>query len=89
MTTPFKHENVIKLAGVLGGYLADRFLGTHRALLIGGFIIAAGHFILAIPAVPTFFLGLALVAIGTGLFKTNAATRAEAMSLITHPGNRL
>ncbi len=59
---------------VVGGYLADRVLGTHRALVLGGLIIAAGHFMLAIPAVPTFFLGLALVAIGTGLFKTNAST---------------
>jgi POT family proton-dependent oligopeptide transporter len=59
---------------VLGGYLADRYLGTHRALVIGGFIIAAGHFVLAVPAVPTFFLGLGLVALGTGLFKVNAST---------------
>ena len=59
---------------VLGGWLADRFLGTHRALVIGGFIIAAGHFTLAIPSVPCFFLGLSLIAIGTGLFKTNAST---------------
>jgi POT family proton-dependent oligopeptide transporter len=59
---------------VLGGWLADRFLGTHRALVLGAFIIAAGHFVLAIPAVPTFFVGLALVAIGTGFFKVNAST---------------
>ena len=59
---------------VLGGWLADRFLGTHRTLVIGAFIIAAGHFTLALPFVPTFFLGLALVAIGTGFFKTNAST---------------
>jgi proton-dependent oligopeptide transporter, POT family len=59
---------------VLGGFLADRFLGTHRALVIGACIIAAGHFMLAVPAMPTFFVGLALVAIGTGLFKANAST---------------
>jgi len=59
---------------VLGGYLADRVMGTHRALVLGALIISAGHFMLAIPAVPTFFVGLALVAIGTGLFKTNAST---------------
>jgi len=59
---------------VLGGFLADRVLGTHRALVLGAVIIAAGHFMLAVPAVPTFFLGLALVAIGTGFFKTNAST---------------
>jgi POT family proton-dependent oligopeptide transporter len=59
---------------VVGGWLADRVLGTHRALVIGAFIIAAGHFTLAVPTVPTFFLGLGLVAIGTGLFKVNAST---------------
>ena len=59
---------------MLGGWLADRFLGTHRAMTIGAFIIAAGHFTLAVPTAPTFFLGLALVAIGTGLFKANAST---------------
>jgi proton-dependent oligopeptide transporter, POT family len=57
-----------------GGYAADRFLGTHRAMVIGALVIAAGHFCLAIPAVPAFFCGLALVALGTGLFKTNAST---------------
>jgi len=59
---------------VVGGFVADRFLGTHRALVIGACIIAAGHFMLAVPAVPTFFAGLALVAIGTGFFKVNAST---------------
>ena len=59
---------------VLGGWLADRFLGTHRTMVIGACIIAAGHFTLALPFLPTFFLGLALVAIGTGFFKTNAST---------------
>ena len=59
---------------LLGGYLADRLLGTHRALVLGSFIIAAGHFCLAVPAIPTFFVGLALVAIGTGFFKPTSST---------------
>ena len=59
---------------VVGGFLADRFLGTHRALVLGACIIAAGHFTLAVPSIPTFFAGLALVAIGTGFFKVNAST---------------
>ncbi|HEY7372207.1 MAG TPA: peptide MFS transporter [Polyangia bacterium] len=59
---------------VLGGWLADRFWGTHRTMTVGALIIAAGHFTLALPTVPTFFLGLALVAIGTGFFKVNAST---------------
>jgi len=57
-----------------GGWLADRWIGTRRAMVIGGLIIAAGHFCLAIPALPTFFLGLVLVALGTGFFKPNVST---------------
>ncbi|KVT84034.1 hypothetical protein WK58_32545 [Burkholderia ubonensis] len=41
--------------------------------MIGGIIIAAGHFTMAIPAVPTFFAGLVLVACGTGLLKPNVS----------------
>jgi len=57
-----------------GGYLADRFIGTRRSMVIGGIIIAAGHFCLALPATATFFLGLALVVVGTGFFKPNVST---------------
>jgi proton-dependent oligopeptide transporter, POT family len=57
-----------------GGYLADRLIGTRRSMVIGGLIIAAGHFCLAISSTATFFLGLALVAIGTGFFKPNVST---------------
>jgi POT family proton-dependent oligopeptide transporter len=57
-----------------GGYIADRWLGTHRSVVIGGLIIAAGHFCLAIPTKLGFFLGLALVVLGTGFFKSNVST---------------
>ena len=59
---------------VAGGYIADRFWGTHRSMVVGAVIIAAGHFCMAAPTTPTFFLGMALVAIGTGFFKVNAST---------------
>ena len=57
-----------------GGYLADRFTGTHRSIVIGACIIAAGHFCLALPATTTFFVGLGLVVVGTGFFKPNVST---------------
>ncbi len=57
-----------------GGYLADRLIGTRRSLVIGALIIAAGQFTLAFQTVPTFWLGLALVVIGTGFFKPNVST---------------
>jgi proton-dependent oligopeptide transporter, POT family len=59
---------------VAGGYIADRYTGTHRSLVIGGLVIALGHFCLATHSLAMFFLGLALVAIGTGIFKPNVST---------------
>lgn len=56
---------------ILGGYLADRYLGTRRAVVFGGFIIAAGHISLFMDTLPAFYLGLALIIAGTGLFKPN------------------
>ena len=58
---------------IFGGIIADRFLGQYRSVLIGGIIIALGHFTLAFPPVPFFYAGLALVAIGTGLLKPNVS----------------
>jgi POT family proton-dependent oligopeptide transporter len=57
-----------------GGIVADRWLGTKRCLVVGGAIIALGHFVLAIPAATAFYAGLALVVVGTGLFKPNVST---------------
>jgi proton-dependent oligopeptide transporter, POT family len=62
------------LAPLLGGYIADRFLGARRSLVWGGVVIALGHFTLAFEQPATFYLGLILVITGTGLFKPNVAT---------------
>jgi POT family proton-dependent oligopeptide transporter len=59
---------------ILGGIIADRWLGQYRSVLVGGMIIAAGHITLAFPPVPFFYAGLALVAAGTGLLKPNVST---------------
>jgi proton-dependent oligopeptide transporter, POT family len=62
------------LLPVGGGYLADRFIGTHRSMLIGAVIIAAGHFCLSVSSPQTFFVGLGLIILGTGFFKSNVST---------------
>jgi len=59
---------------VPGGWIADNILGHQKAVLIGAIIIALGHFTLAIPIEQTFFLGLILVVLGTGLLKGNIST---------------
>ena len=64
----------VYLLCILGGYIADNFIGSRRAVLWGGSIIACGHYSMAIHAHATFFAGLALVAIGTGLLKPNIST---------------
>lgn len=56
---------------LIGGWLADRFIGAKRATLIGGVIISLGHFTLAVPSLTFFYLGLVLVALGTGFLKSN------------------
>jgi POT family proton-dependent oligopeptide transporter len=56
-----------------GGWIADRLIGQRSAVLVGGIIIAAGHFTLAIPSTATFFLGLILIVCGTGLLKPNVS----------------
>jgi POT family proton-dependent oligopeptide transporter len=59
---------------IFGGIIADRVLGQYYTVLLGGIIIAAGHFTLAFRALPFFYSGLTLIAIGTGLLKPNVST---------------
>lgn len=68
------YTSMVYLLSVPGGWIADRFLGQQRAVLYGGILIMAGHISLAVPAGPTFYLGLALVALGTGLLKPNISS---------------
>ena len=60
--------------GLPGGWFADRFIGYRKAVLIGGVLLALGHFSLAFAGESYFFGGLVLIAIGTGLLKTNATS---------------
>ncbi len=64
----------VYLLALPGGWIADRILGQRRAVFYGGVVIAAGHFSMAIPLVPTFYMGLILIVLGTGLLKPNVST---------------
>ena len=61
-------------AAIVGGFIADRFLGQYRSVLLGGIAIMLGHFTLVFTALPFFYTGLALIVVGTGLLKPNVST---------------
>jgi POT family proton-dependent oligopeptide transporter len=63
----------VYLVALPGGWIADRLMGAQRAVFVGGIIIMSGHFVLAVPSVYAFFLGLLLVVLGTGLLKPNVS----------------
>ena len=60
-------------AAIFGGIIADRWLGQYKSVLIGGIIIAIGHFTLAFHALSFFYAGLAFIVVGTGLLKPNVS----------------
>ena len=61
----------VYLLSVPGGWVADRVFGLRRTVFMGGVVIMLGHICLAVPSRTTFYLGLALIATGTGLLKSN------------------
>ncbi|MGC4031924.1 MAG: peptide MFS transporter [Tepidisphaeraceae bacterium] len=71
------------LLPVFGGVIADKLIGSHRSVLIGGILITLGHVMLAVSGfgslagndagMSLFILGLALIVIGTGHFKPNVS----------------
>lgn len=63
--------SLVYLTPLAGGFVADRFFGARRTVLAGGVLIAAGHFVMAIPATAAFFTGLLVIAVGTGALKPN------------------
>jgi proton-dependent oligopeptide transporter, POT family len=68
------YTGLVWFTPILGGYLADRYLGTHKSLVIGAAVISLGHFALALETQSFFFLGLVLIVLGTGFFKSNVST---------------
>jgi proton-dependent oligopeptide transporter, POT family len=63
----------VYLLALPGGWIADRIMGQRNAVFTGGCIIAAGHFSMALPVAPSFYVGLVLIVLGTGLLKPNVS----------------
>jgi proton-dependent oligopeptide transporter, POT family len=62
---------------IFGGLIADRWLGKRRAVIIGGSIMAAGHFMMTLE--PLFYLALATIALGNGLFLPSLPSQIDGL----------
>jgi POT family proton-dependent oligopeptide transporter len=65
------YTSMVYMASLPGGWIADRLIGQQSAVLYGGVLIASGHFAMAFPSLATFYIGLLLIVLGTGLLKPN------------------
>ncbi len=68
------YGSMVYASTVIGGRVADKIVGYRFAILLGGALMALGHFVLAIPKDSTFFVALALIIVGNGFFKPNIST---------------
>ena len=69
------YTSMIEFGSLVGGYCADKFLGLRKAILLGAFLMTCGHCVLSgFDFVPLFYVGLGLIVMGSGLFKTNIRT---------------
>jgi len=65
------YASLLYLTPILGGWIADKITGYRVAVVIGCLIMTLGHAAMALETTATFYLGLALLVIGTGFFKPN------------------
>lgn len=62
-------SSMLYLTPVLGGYIADRYLGFKRSIMIGGVLMTLGYLIIALPGTNFLLLGLSVIIVANGLFK--------------------
>jgi len=73
------YTSLVYITPVLGGYLADRYLGQRKAVLFGGILLAIGHSLMAVegtggqddPTINVFWMALAFIIVGSGFLKAN------------------
>jgi proton-dependent oligopeptide transporter, POT family len=71
------YTSLVYLTPIFGGIIADKWLGRHRTLIVGGVLMAIGHFLMAIE--PAFIFALLALLLGVGAFKGNIATQVGAL----------
>src|SRR5215213_10057605 len=77
------YTGLVYLTPLLGGYLADRYLGQRKAILVGGLLMALGHFAMAFE--PLLTLALGLIILGNGFFKPNISTMVGQLYPLNDP----
>ena len=68
------YGSLVYASTVIGGKISDSYLGFRQSILLGGILMALGHFVLAIENNTAFFLALAFIIVGNGFFKPNIST---------------
>src|SRR5437588_9037035 len=69
------YTSFVYVTPILGGYLADRYLGNRLAVIIGAILMAIGHFLMAFEEYPIFLSALIFLILGNGFFKPNMSTQ--------------
>lgn len=69
------YTSLVYVTPIIGGYLADKYLGNYWSVILGSLLMIAGHFVLSIPSGDhsTLYLALSLIICGYGFFKTNSS----------------
>ena len=65
---------MVYVMSVPGGLLADRLIGQKKAVMLGGFLLCAGHLVLAFDALWSFYTGIVLIVLGVGALKPNISS---------------
>ena len=73
------YGSLVYASTVIGGRVSDSLLGFRKSILLGGLLMALGHFVLAIENDITFYLALGFIVVGNGFFKPNISTFVAAL----------
>ena len=85
------YTSLVYITPVLGGYLADRYLGQRKAVLFGGLLLAAGHSLMAVEGsggqedatINVFWAALAFIIVGSGFLKANISVMVGQLYRLT------